>query len=271
MSNENNEVTGLSIEGRSSDWDDVPSYKQTPYPDPAEHYIAGPSDRFIDLRTMRYGLFVSDMQDIILNRSYTTQEGSVSFGTIINSEFLVKRDFAKMFLTDQPAGRWYEITPKQAEDGRWYQTWEEYIPSQEEINSQYEVDRRACYDEIKATLGRYMDGGVQVDFGGETGVLHLQIRDTDRINMLGLKDEADDLVKDGKGDEVLILRTSENINVEIMAEDFVKLTRGYRNVYKAMMAWSWNWSDQVRVLQVGDAFPEIPATIDLETIVIADL
>lgn len=249
--------------------DEIPSFKQTPYPDPVEHYMAlGQHDRFIDLRTKRYGLSVTNMQDIIFMRSFTTLEGPVSFGTHITSQFLVTRDFAKMFLTEAPGPDWFEVTPTQnEEDGRWYQTWEKYIPTPEEVAAEFEGRRQATYLKIKETLVNRKEGGVAVDFGPTYGVLHLQIRDTDRINMLGLKDEADDLIRDNKANDVMIVRTSENINVEITAYDFVNLSRGYREIYKAMMAWSWHWSDQVRLKEIGDEFPEIPTSIELETIV----
>lgn len=227
-----------------------------------DNYWTNWSDRCIDLVLGDWNLSLQDIQDRIFLRAREDGVGSVSFGGQVSSKYLNFMGFSKVFPVPYPGGDHYEVAPVKAEDGRYYQTWVERIPSEEELRQNYENARQTALNTIRDIRRRYQTNGIAVNFGGEQGVLHVQTRTEDRLNLLELENEAKDLVAAGQAETILVLRTGENINVEIMAGDYVKLSRAVAEKNRQVMAWGWNHSDAVRVAEFPTPLPEVPGTIE---------
>lgn len=84
-------------------------------------------------------------------------------------------------------------------------------------------------------------------FGGEYGVLHLQLRDvTDQANWLTLQGKAAAAVASGNGEsEVLAIRTEENVTVPVTASVAAEIMDALSAFGGAMLAHKWALKDAI--------------------------
>lgn len=100
------------------------------------------------------------------------------------------------------------------------------------------------------------------DFGAPHGVLGLQLRDADdKANWLTLKDTARDLIAAGQGAALLPLRTTENVVLQLSAEQIVAVLGSMAAHGASVLAASWAHKDAIRAL----ATVEPVATYDITT------
>lgn len=110
-----------------------------------------------------------------------------------------------------------------------------------------EIIQMRC-SEVDAFRNEYMESYPH-DFGGEYGVLHLQLRDVeDRTNWLTLDAAASKLVATGHGDILLGLRTEENVILQLQATELSGVLMSMSAYGSAVMSASWQIKDMIRSL-----------------------
>lgn len=138
--------------------------------------------------------------------------------------------------TPQP-GPGYTRGPNELVDGEWRMTW---LPP----------NLDALKAEKRAALAAEYQSRIQSfpwDFGGEYGVLHLQLRDvTDQANWLTLQGKAMLAISAGQGESALLpIRTEENVTVPVTANVAAQVMDALSTFGGTMLAHRWSLQDAI--------------------------
>jgi hypothetical protein len=147
----------------------------------------------------------------------------------------------------------YTVTAEQPVEagGAWTQAWQVTARPDADIAADRRVQLEARIVERCAEVEAIRDRMLQRyphDFGGDYGVLTLQLRDSDRIAWLTLDSNASKLIAAGQGETagLLEIRTEENITVPVTPNEASQAMAGLAQYGSAVMAASWQHKDALR-------------------------
>jgi len=147
-----------------------------------------------------------------------TYQPNTCFGPTVDSDLLFELGFEVVEDTPVPTGDVVTEGTPELREGTWHQTWV--------VRSYSEVEAATRLANAKATLQAQaetmrvtqFDRGFPHTFG--ENVYHVQIRNTDRSNLLGLRTVAKEVVEAG-GEMNFSFRVYENVVVNINAAEMV--------------------------------------------------
>ena len=131
-----------------------------------------------------------------------------------------------------------------------------------ESNKQFLFKRDLLLKNIPELKAKSLERGLAVDFGGLYGVQHIQMRDGDRANMLGMRIQAQMLIDSGLPN-MLGIRTYENVWVPLSPEDMLDLSWKILSGYVATMKLAWDFEDLVRAAMTLQELPDEPEIFEL--------
>lgn len=185
---------------------------------------------------------------------------NISFGSHIDTDFIKSLGYEEVVDSVAPVGDVVtEVAPVKGSDGVWRQQWLARDYTAEELGSQLEALRQDALVKINDLLVNTLSKGTPFNFdalGGEGNVQHVQMRDADRTNILGLKQEADRLV--ASTDPVIPLRTFEDNTLMLTPAQVLSISWGVSAGYQEVMMKSWQLKDAVRNAKTLAELPVIP-------------
>lgn len=184
---------------------------------------------------------------------------NISFGEGASAAFYDALGYAIVQRTPRPAGDVVHEASPSKKDGQYFQEWVVREYSDEEREARLEMTKHEMLREVENLLTNYLSRGMAKEF--EVGELHIQMRVDDRVNIAGLKQAAEFAIATGMADKIFTLRTWENVNVELMADDMLKLAREYMDDYTRVMSLSWTLKDAIRVATTVSELPTLPETL----------
>lgn len=223
------------------------------------------TDRLIDPATGEYNLTLANVAERMYKKAVEAGEGCTpTFGDEADEAEVEGFGYFKVYPTPRPVGDSYEVTPVADASGKYQQTWKEVVAAVVDPEVAYELERQEKITKVKTVTEAAQEQGCPIDFGEGIGVLHVQMRTQDPGHITVLRIEADEAIAAGKADEVMILRTTENVNVELMAQELVTVSKVYSKQYKTMMGWNWSIVDALRAATYPEPLVDVPDNIPFE-------
>jgi hypothetical protein len=155
-----------------------------------------------------------------------------------------------------------EDKPEQI-DGVWTQKWAVRDYTTDELAGMLTTQKAALSTQIDTLRDAKLGEGFQYDFGGTDGVLGVQLRERDCLNITGLRVTADGFIAAGQGDQTLPFRTLENKVVMATANAIVAMSNAAFQRVSAVYGASWTLKEAVDAATVAADLPVIPATLDV--------
>lgn len=192
---------------------------------------------------------------------YLDQMGSRlvgSFPSTVDSEIMETFGYFAVTMTPMPQGDVViEGVPEEI-DGAWFSTWvvREYTPEEKASLLQQAKDN-ALYQIERLRIDEF-EKGVPYEFEGNTYMI--QVRNTDRINILARYIKAKEALAEGTPFSIGF-RTAEDVSIQLDAAGMVamadeiesKVDLGYKTI--------WDLKDLTKLAETISEIPEIPATI----------
>lgn len=182
----------------------------------------------------------------------------IIWGTHVTEECIMELGYAVV----QPRppvgeGNFIEITPV-LEDGLYYQNWVLKVLTPEEIEQKLQHDKATALVVVKDYVSQSIDRGAGFNFGTEEApnVLSVQIRDQDRLNILGMS-----VMGKRNPEMVQLFRTAENVMVTVTGEQMIEMSDLAYKAYVAIKGAEWALIDQIQSADSVEAFPELPTSV----------
>lgn len=115
--------------------------------------------------------------------------------------------------------------------------------------------KRLFSDKVDSMLEAALEKGVKFDFGEPNGELHIQLRDKDRLNIIGMRT----LAIEGVGTQPF--RTYENVNVMLNDEQVLALAEAARAGYLTLLSAAWGLKDQIAAAPSEEEIPVLPDSL----------
>lgn len=198
--------------------------------------------------------------EVATNR-YPVYAGNISapnysFGEYIEDSILTELGYSPVTTQDRPpVGQWREIAPVLV-DGAYIQTYEEIVKTSEELQEEFEFLKHAKIQELTAVLEQDLTRGAAFDFGATYGVLHIQLRDKDRTNMLGVIKQAELAPTITHS-----FRAYENVTMELSATELLTAMAYAGQGYVSLMKAFWQVKDAIISTPLNQNLPQIPTSL----------
>lgn len=151
-----------------------------------------------------------------------------------------------------------EIDPGFNAEGQYVQEYAVRSFNADEIAQQVKTRQFELLQEVTRLRDSSIVTGVPINFGGDFGVQHIQVRDGDRANIIGLRIEAQ-LAKDAGSTDLMGVRSFENVTVPMTNDQVIDMSIKALNGYRAIMSKCWHFQDMVKASETMADFPELPA------------
>ena len=188
--------------------------------------------------------------------AYQIKTSKYSFGEFIDTEILAELGYAPVTPTVRPdTGDFRESTP-QLVDGVYYQFYEEHIPNATEIEATLILKKSTQQNQLTELLDKALSDGFAFDFGGVDGVQHVQVRDKDRVNLLGIIKQAE-----LNPTAMHVFRTQENNSLQVSAAQVLEVAVRAGAAYTAVMQHYWLLKDLTSFAASPSEIPAVPASL----------
>ena len=178
---------------------------------------------------------------------------NVIFGSEVTAEQIAAMGFEVVQPAERPVGDIVVALAPAKVDGVYKQQYEVRSFTAEELETQLRQKKRNLISRIDNKLSRDLEKGFAYDFGGEHGVLHIQLRDGDRANLAGMRAMAADFP-----DQAQPFRTYENTIVMLTSQQVVTMTQAAHGGYLELLGAAWGLKDQVERATTEAELPEVP-------------
>lgn len=179
-----------------------------------------------------------------------------SFGDFVDTDVLVKLGYFPVTPTVRPeTGDYREVAPTLV-DGTYYQTFVEHVPTAEDVENEFLYKKGSLQSTLTELVDQALSEGFAHDFGGAYGVQHVQIRDKDRVNLLGIIKRAEMSPESSH-----IFRTQENNTLTLTTAEIVGMAVRAGDAYTAVMQEFWSLKDQISAASNVAALPTLPTTL----------
>ena len=147
-----------------------------------------------------------------------------------------------------------EETPIKTENG-YIQVFSVRAYTQEETAERLAQAKRLFADKVDSMLKTALEKGVKFNFGEPNGELHIQLRDKDRLNIIGMRA----LANEGVGPQPF--RTYENVNVVLTVEQVLAVAAAAHTGYLTLLGTAWNLKDQIASAPSEQHIPVLPDSL----------
>jgi hypothetical protein len=138
-----------------------------------------------------------------------------------------------------------ELAPVKNAEGQYEEVYEVRAFNEAELQSRLETRKNEVLTELNTMRARQLEIGAPIDFGGDFGVQHIQLRDGDRANIIGLRIEAQ-LNVDAGVEEMMGIRTYENVLVPLTPAQVLQVSMTVLASYKVIMGTTWYYQDMIK-------------------------
>lgn len=202
--------------------------------------------RFINITTFQWPFTFAQIQKLYPN---------IGWGSSVTFEELTVLGYSVIEPRQAPSGQVVtEIDPEYI-DGQFYQRWSvrDYTP--EEISEILEEKKQEATDKVARLKDQTLQKGYPYHF--ESQLLHVQMRDSDRTNIIGMNQ----LAERNPG-MIQMFRTYENVNVLLTPEQLFAMSNAVGDAYTQLMSVTWQLKDEISDATSEDQLPALPETID---------
>jgi hypothetical protein len=184
----------------------------------------------------------------------------VSFGATPPIDDLADLGFAEVVLVGAiPEGDVVTEGAPKLVDGVWQRTWVSRAYSDEELSARL-TERK---QQLSQAVMQLRDQDLQRGFEYTTeGVypFHVQLRVEDRINLLALNLQGQQLVA-AESDATIAFRGLENVTVQLTGAQMVDMTTAALHVFSSIYELSWELKDDIEQATTVADLPELPDTL----------
>lgn len=189
-----------------------------------------------------------------------------SFLVVNDEEFINFLGYQVVVLTERPTtpGVVIERDPLLI-DGKWVQQWEVRPYSPEELESMLVIQKASTIELIATRLQEALAIGFEFNFGTEEAPVlgNVQLRGTDRVNIIGSGLRADRLVAAGTTGNIMPFRTYENTTMLITPEQMTALSDDAYDAYLVFINMSWDLKDATTAATTAEEVPVVPDVLVL--------
>lgn len=178
---------------------------------------------------------------------------NVIFGSEVTTEQVASMGFEVVHPAERPVGDVVaEVQPAKV-DGIYKQQFDVRSFTNEELDLRLQQKKQNLLSLVNNKLMRDLQKGFAYDFGGEHGVLHVQLRDSDRANLTGMRAMAVDFPEKAQP-----FRTYENVIVMLTSQQVVAMAQAAHSGYLALLSAVWGLKDQIERAATEAELPEVP-------------
>lgn len=201
---------------------------------------------FIDIATKEYPLSLAAIRQ---------KNKHKMIGTGATTDLMRTLGYEVVQQVERPVGDVVvEETPVKTETG-YIQVYSVRAFTQEETIERLVRAKRLFGDKVDSMLETALEKGVKFDFGAPHGELHVQMRDKDRLNIIGMRT----LANEGIGSQPF--RTYENVNLVLTAEKVIAMAAAVHNGYLALLGAAWTLKDQIAAAPSEEEIPVLPDSL----------
>lgn len=148
-----------------------------------------------------------------------------------------------------------EVAPA-LQSGVYYEDYEVRTRTPEELDEILKSQKDEVLTSLKDLFDKGLRSGMPYDFGGQHGVQHIQLRDSDRINITGLKVRADDNPGGQFG-----FRTFENNFVPMPSNEIEQMAAAAFDGFTDLISAKWLLESQINAATKTDEIPVLPTDL----------
>lgn len=141
-------------------------------------------------------------------------------------------------------------------EGRYEQSWTVREFNEQEIAQRLQQRKDERVAQLMQERDAKLTVGAEHIFNDES-VQHIQLRDGDRANLAGLRNKAEELIKDGIEDPVMFFITYENNLVYMTPSEMRELTNVAFEGYTTIMGQTYLIKEQIRAATTLEELDEI--------------
>lgn len=206
----------------------------------------------IAVDTGQYPLNLTQVRAILTEKSFAEEP---------DEELLADLGYGVVHPEDPPAGDVAEEGAPALQDGLWVQTWTVRPYNTEEIAANFANRKAELNYQIEALIDATLDAGCVYTFPSGD-VQHIQLRDGDRANLVGLAAKADRVQRAG-GEQTFYFRTQENDIQAMTTAQTVVMTDVAFDKYMFILNACWPLKDQIKTATDLAGLPTIPTSIEV--------
>lgn len=188
---------------------------------------------------------------------------NVSFAAEPDEAVINDLGYAVVTPVAQPVGDVVTEAAPELVEGVWTQKWDVRAFTPEEIQTNLDVKKNVLMAQVNTLRDAKLAEGVKFDFGGDFGLLTIQLGPVDCTNILGVRVTADAYVKAGLGETVMGFRTMENIVAMGPATMMVALSDAAFIRVNSVYVAAWSLKDAIKAATTLAELPEVPAELDV--------
>ena len=178
---------------------------------------------------------------------------NVIFGNEVTTEQIAAMGFEVVHPGERPTGDVVaELQPAKV-DGIYKQQYEVRSFTAEELEVRLQQKKQNLISLVNNKLMRDLQKGFAYDFGGEHGVMHIQLRDSDRANLTGMRAVAADFPEKEQP-----FRTYENAIVMLTSQQVIAMAQAAHGGYLALLSAVWKLKEQIERAATEAELPEVP-------------
>ena len=178
---------------------------------------------------------------------------NVIFGNEVTTEQIAAMGFEVVHPGERPTGDVVaELQPAKV-DGIYKQQYEVRSFTAEELGVRLQQKKQNLISLVNNKLMRDLQKGFAYDFGGEHGVMHIQLRDSDRANLTGMRAVAADFPEKEQP-----FRTYENAIVMLTSQQVIAMAQAAHGGYLALLSAVWKLKEQIERAATEAELPEVP-------------
>lgn len=179
---------------------------------------------------------------------------SVFWGANVTTEDILALGYAEIKPRDHEVGDVVREIDPEFINGEFFQRWEVRGFNPEELEANLQAAKNSLRTKVIGLKNDTLAKGYPYQF--DSGIYHVQMRDTDRTNILGMTEIAQ---RDPQGTQVF--RVYENQNIPLTAEKLSSMTDAIGVAYSQLMAKVWEFKDQIEAATTKEQLPVIPSTL----------
>lgn len=188
-----------------------------------------------------------------------------SFNDTPDIELINNLGYQVVSPTDKPVGDVVTEAQPFILEGAWFQAWTVRPFNEAELAAALERAKEDSIEAVNVRLADALGFGFPhaFDVEGGTEVGHVQLRNTDRSNLVGIGMKADRLIAKGVVGPVMPFRTFENVTYMCTPEHMKIVSDQAYDAYLIFIGMAWQLKDAVTNATVLSEIPAIPESLEL--------
>lgn len=204
--------------------------------------------RLINTETGEYPVYLQELSSKIPN---------ACFPSSIDSEALVDFNYVPVMEVEAPQGDVVTEGDPVLEDGVYKRNWIVRVYSPQEYNALLQQKKETTLYNIEQLRVAQFKIGFPHLFGENADLYHVQVRDTDRVNILSYRTLAKEALAEGTADQFSVeFRVYENVSVHLDAQAMVDMANA--SAVQVLAGYKVIWELKLATEQ-ATSFEDIPA------------